>query len=140
MPLLVGTLIHSAGRRSFPLFVGLASSLKILPILYMWPYLADRRWREVGVGTAIAVVLWAPALLYGISDYPTGFSPTLSLLQVSWLLWALGAIAAAIVAFHERNGRFRWLTTSIAILALYPRLHMHYFALLGVGYGREDDR
>jgi hypothetical protein len=133
MPLLVGSLIRSAGRRSFPVFVGLAGSLKILPIIYMWPYAAQRRWREVGVALAIAGLLWAPALIYGLSGYPTGFSPTLSLLRVSGALWAGLALAAVLLAILARHSRWRWLTTSLAILALYPRLHMHYFALIGVG-------
>lgn len=136
MPLLVGVLIHSHGRRSFPVWVGLAASLKILPILYVWPDLAARRWRRVAVAIGIAAALWAPALLYGLSDYPTGFTPTMSLLWLSGWVWAGVAALAVIAMIAASRTRYRWLATTLAILALYPRLHFHYIGLLGVGLRR----
>lgn len=136
MPLLCGVLIYSFGSRRFPIMVGLAASLKILPIAYMWPYLVDRRWREVGVAVAIMVVLWAPAIFYGIADYPTGFSPTYSLLRISGWLWVGVAVAAAAAAIAARHTPYRWMATTLAILAAYPRLHLHYMGLLAVGHGR----
>jgi hypothetical protein len=133
MPLLVGVLIHTHGKRSFPVWVGLSASLKVLPILYMWPDLVDHRWRRVSFAVGIMVVLWAPAFFYGIANYPTGFAPTLSLLQISGYLWAGVAALAVLAAFLTRHGRYRWLTTTVAILAIYPRLHLHYIGLIGVG-------
>jgi hypothetical protein len=135
MPLLVGVLIHAHGRRSFPVWVGLAASLKVLPIGYLWPYVVDRRWREVAVGVGIMIALWAPAVLYGIADYPRGYAPTLSLLQVSGWLWAGVALAAVVLAYFLRHSRYRWLATTGAILAVYPRVHLHYIGLFGIGHG-----
>lgn len=136
MPLLVGVLIHSHGRRSFPVWVGLAPSLKILPILYVWPDVVDFRWRRAAVAIGIFVALWAPALMYGLSNYPTVFTPTMSLLQVSGWLWAAVAAGAVVWAFLARRSRYRWLATTLAILALYPRLHFHYIGLCGIGVSR----
>jgi hypothetical protein len=103
-----------------------------MPILYVWPDIVDRRWRRVGVAIAVAGILWAPALLYGLANYPLGFSPTLSLLQVSGWLWAAVALGAVGLMVINRHTQWRWVTISLAILAIYPRLHLHYVGLLGV--------
>jgi hypothetical protein len=136
MPLLVGALIHAHGRRQFPVVVGLAASLKVLPVLYLWPYVVERQWNHVAIGVGIMGILWSPALLYGISGYPTGYMPTMSLMQVSGWLWAGVAVTASLLAFALRHSKYRWLTTTAAILAIYPRVHLHYIGLFGVGHAR----
>jgi hypothetical protein len=135
MPLLVGILIRTAGSRHFPIWVGIAASLKILPILYVWPDIRAGHWRRAITAVAIALVLWAPALFYGIGDYPTGYSPTLSLLQLSGWMWLVVALVAGGWMLIERRPRWLWLATAVAIIAAYPRLHLHYIGLLGVGQG-----
>jgi hypothetical protein len=84
------------------------------------------------VSVAIAGLLWAPALLYGLGGYPIGYTPTMSLLSVSGWLWVGIALAVTALAVLTRHTRYRWLTTTLAILTLYPRVHLHYIGLLGV--------
>lgn len=118
-PLMVGMLYFGLHRRSGPVWVGVAASLKIVPILYVIPWLMRGEWRKVIVAVGIMAALWAPALLFsmptaisdpGVAEYP---SPLL------WVLLASSALAAAAVLGRTR---FAWLAAGAAALLAVPRL------------------
>lgn len=70
-PLLVVALIRLLPTRGGPWAVGIAGSLKVLPLLFLGVYAWRRQWAEVMIGLGVAAVLWSPALLFGLGDYPT---------------------------------------------------------------------
>ena len=39
------------------------------------------------------------------------------------------------VAYVCRRSRYRWLATTLKIVAIFPRMHLHYIGLFGVGHG-----
>jgi hypothetical protein len=63
-------LIYRLERREGPIWLGIATSLKGVPILLAGVYLVRRQWRRAVVAVGIAAVLTAPILLFDLSGYP----------------------------------------------------------------------
>ena len=55
-PIVVATLAFGISRRSGPLWVGIAASLKAVPVLFVLPYLARREWGRLAVSGVVAAV------------------------------------------------------------------------------------
>lgn len=97
-PLIVLSLMYLFPTRAGPWAVGIAASLKVLPILFLAAYAWQRDWRAVSIGLGVAVLLWAPALFFDLAGYPT--SRGLNLYDATWLL----AVPAAVIGpRHRRN-------------------------------------
>ena len=70
-PLIVAALVLGVERRSGPLWIALAASLKIFPILLALVYAGRRQWWAFAATVAITALLWLPAVfLYDLSAYP----------------------------------------------------------------------
>jgi hypothetical protein len=127
-PLVVVALIHGLDRRSGPVWIALAASLKAVPILFVLVYVARREWMPVLWTLAIAAALVAPMPFLGWEAETAQPGPSLSLYyQVSPLIWLLVAGTAAVVALIValRAPRFAaWASGGAAILAL-PRLLLY---------------
>ena len=91
-PLVVVALVYLLPTRAGPWTVGVAASLKVLPILFLALYAWRRDWRSVGIGLGVAVLLWAPALFFDLSNYPLSRAP--NLYDATLLLAVPAAIAA----------------------------------------------
>ena len=139
--LLVAVLVQGAPRRSGPLWIGIAASVKFVPILYAFVYVGRREWLRAGVAVGVAALLLAPALLHDLSAYPADPGESLSLLSLAgpipWL--TLAVICAGVAAFAAR-GRYAWAAASVAVLAAIPRLQLYdaTYLLVGLGRGRHD--
>jgi hypothetical protein len=96
-PLVVVALVYLLPTRAGPWTIGVAASLKLLPILFLAFFAWKRDWRSVGIGLGVAVLLWAPALLFDLSNYPLSRAP--NLYDATLLLAVPAAIAAG------RSGR-----------------------------------
>jgi hypothetical protein len=118
-PLLVAGLMYARG----PWSIGLAAGLKVSPILLVFGV-----GRRVAVmATIIAVVLWAPVLLFDLTSYPT--DPGVAL--VGGPLWAHGAVALALVlATFLVPARYRLLVAALAAVVAIPRLHLYDFTFV----------
>lgn len=132
--LLIALLVWGVGRRSGPLWIGLAASLKIAPIAYALTLAGRREWGRVAATLLLTVALVAPALLYDLSEYPTDPGGSLSMLSIAGpvpfiALAALGAVAAVALA----NTRFAWGAASVAVLLIIPRLDLYGLTYLLVG-------
>jgi hypothetical protein len=91
-PLAVVALVYLLPTRAGPWTVGVVASLKLLPILFLAVYAWRRDWQSVGIGLAVAVILWVPALFFDLSTYPLSRPP--NLYDATLLLAVPAAIAA----------------------------------------------
>jgi hypothetical protein len=139
--LLVAALVVGVPRRSGPIWIGIAASLKFVPILYALVYLGRREWWHAGVAALVAAVLLAPALWQPLGGYPADPGASLSLLSIAGPIpWAALALACAMVAVRLARGRHAWAAASVAVLAAVPRLQLYDATYLLVGLGpRRDD-
>lgn len=137
--LMLAGLVWGIRRRSGPLWVGLAASLKIVPILYVLVYAGRREWWSAAISIAVAGVLWAPGLLYNVSAYPVEPGESFSLLSLVGLpLWLTVAGLSSVIAFALARGRYAWLSASVAAIAAVPRLALYDLTYLAVWQGRDD--
>jgi hypothetical protein len=121
-PLMVAMLVLTAGTRYGPVAVGVAASIKVTPIV-LAVYWAGRGERgKAAMAVAVALLLWAPALLIGIDGYGIPVGYTLSVLGYSGIAWAALACAALIGGYKLAPTRYGWLAASVAWLAVMPRL------------------
>lgn len=146
-PLLVGALVAGVRGRAGPIVVGLAASLKGFPLIFIAGYVAERRWRDAGIATASAALLWAGILAFdpgsftrmgGAAFYVGG----VSLFSVSPLLWLPVAATAAllVVRLAAEGSRLTWLATAAAIPVAVPRVWLPDAAYLLVGIAHAADR
>ena len=132
--LVIASLVWGAHRRSGPLWVGVAASLKLAPLAYVLVYLGRREWRNATLAIGTFVVLTAPILLYSLANYPVDPGESLSLLSIAGpVSWALAALAAAGAAVALARGRFAWPAASVAAIAAAPRLDYYDLTYLLVG-------
>jgi hypothetical protein len=131
--LLIAWLMHGVERRSGPLWIALAASLKIFPFLLATVYAGRREWTRVAATLLLTVLLWAPALLYDLRGYATEPGQAASLISVP-LLYAVVVAVAFVVAVFLARSRYRWLAAATAAVLSLPRLFVYdvTFIMLGV--------
>jgi hypothetical protein len=135
-PLIVAALAFGISRRSGPIWIALAASMKGVPLLFGLVYLARREWVRLALTILATIVLLVPLLLYDLSGYQTGPGRSFSLYYyVSPLAWAVAAIATTLVAFWAgvRGSRYVWVASAVAVMLLAPRSHVTYTTYLVVG-------
>ncbi len=134
-PVVIAMLVLGAPRRSGPLWVALAASLKAVPILYVLAYAARREWGRALVAVLITAILVAPMPLLG---YDFGRSPGVSLslhFQLGPSAWLIGAVVAVAVAGVAAFAcpRYAWVAASAAAILALPRLIFYDFTYVMVG-------
>jgi len=135
-PLLVAMLAFGVSRRSGPLWIGVAASLKATPILYALVYVARREWTRVVVALVVTAVLVAPVLFADVSRYETDPGASFSLYYyVSPLAWAIAAGASVLLAawLAWKRSEWVWVAASVAVGLCAPRAHETYATFLAVG-------
>jgi hypothetical protein len=132
--IMIAALVYGANRRSGPIWIGLAASLKFVPLGYALIYLGRGEWRRALAALAVAVVLLAPALLYDLGTYPVAPGDSLSLLSLAGPIpWITVAAICATGAVRFARTRYAWLGGSLAVLAAIPRLALYDLTYLLVG-------
>jgi hypothetical protein len=124
-PIMTAIVVWALPRRWGPLAIGLYASLKIYPILLVAGYLAERRWREACTAIGVAVVLWLPAIWFGLDYYihdPGGGG--ISLYALSPALWAAVAVGllGATGLLAMRGSRWTWVAAAASIPLAPPRV------------------
>lgn len=135
-PIVVATLAFGISRRSGPLWVGIAASLKAVPLLFVLPYLARREWVRLATSVGVAAVLLAPMLLTDLSGYTTDPGSSFSLYYyVSPTAWAAAAVVSTGLALvlAWRRSRYVWVATALAVMLVPPRSHITYATYLVIG-------
>ena len=131
--LLIAWLMHGVERRSGPLWIALAASLKIFPIVLAAVYAGRREWTRVAATLLLTVLLWAPALLYDLRGYATEPGQAASLITVP-VLYTLAVGGAVLVALLVARTRYGWLAAATAVVLALPRLFVYdvTFIMLGI--------
>jgi len=135
-PLVMVALVHGLHRRTGPIWVGLAASLKAVPILFVLVYVARREWWRAAWAVAITAALVAPMPLLGWEFGIQQAGESLSLYyQISPLVWAMVATSAVglALAVALRAPRFATPAAGIAAIVALPRLLLYDLTYLLVG-------
>jgi hypothetical protein len=132
-PLVVALLAWTILRPSAGVWVGVAASMKLAPILFVAGWLADGRWRQGAIAVVTTALLFAPMLAFDLSNYVT--SPGTGLLSVyaaSPALWAVLAIGSlGIVGWLAvRRSPVVFAAAGIAMFLVPPRVSTAYLAFV----------
>ena len=141
-PLVMVSLIHGIDRRSGPLWLALAASLKAVPILFALVYVARREWWRAFGAAALTALLVAPMPLLGWEPGSTDPGESLSLWYLlSPAAFAVAAVAAVAVAAIAAWRAPRWaaLAAGVAAILALPRLLLYDLTYLLVGADAPSD-
>jgi hypothetical protein len=132
-PLVVAILVWTAGRRSFPAWVGVAASLKLVPLAFAVVWAGRQQWVRAAIALGVATLLLAPMLLFDLTSYPTDpGTGLLSLYAASPALWAalaLGCLGATIwLATH--GSPYAWVAAAVLMFLGPPRVVTSYLGFL----------
>jgi hypothetical protein len=137
-PLLVLALLWGAPRRSGPIWVALAASLKLVPILLVVVYAGRREWARAAWTLAITAALVLPMLAFDLSGYSRDIGAgQLSLLTVSPVLFAVVALLGIAAAYRWAGTRWAWLLGSLAMMLALPRFLLYEISFATVGLARD---
>jgi hypothetical protein len=123
-PLVVAALVLGVERRSGPLWIAAAASLKAVPILFVVTYLGRREWwRALWTGLLTAALV-APMLLYDLSSYPIGAGAA-GLLTGAPVLYAVAVAAGILASLRLATGRYAWLASATTAALALPRFFVY---------------
>jgi hypothetical protein len=134
-PLLVLVLLWGVDRRSGPVWVAVAASLKVAPAALALVYASRGEWRRAALAAGLTAGLVLPMLAFDLSGYSTDIGAgQMSLLTISPLLWGLGIGAALGAEWALARTRYAWVAGSVALMVALPRFLLYEigFALVGL--------
>jgi Glycosyltransferase family 87 len=138
-PLLVLALLWGLERRSGPLWLGIAASLKGAPILLAMVYAGRGEWRRAAAAMAFTAILVLPMFLFDLRGYSTRIGGgQMSLLTVSPIIWMAAILVAVVATWAVARTRYAWVAGSAAMMLALPRF-INYeigFALVGLASAR----
>jgi hypothetical protein len=138
-PLLIAALVLGVERRSGPLWIALAASLKAVPILLVLVYLGRREWRRAATTLALTALLVAPLLFYDLAHYSTEVGAAGLLYR--WLPVYVGAVlVGALLTLRLARSRHAWLTAATTLVLATPRFFIYDVSYLLVGAVSRDPR
>ena len=116
-------------RRWAGFAIGVAASLKVVPLLLVLALVAERRWTQAGIAMATSAILWAPVLWMGTA--PVTLDPGLArtLPVPLWLAVAGAAVSIAVFMAWQRS-RYSALAAATGALLALPRLFVYDISLL----------
>jgi hypothetical protein len=132
-PLVVALLVWTAGRRSFPAWVGVAASIKLVPLAFVLVWAGRRQWVPAAVALGVAFLLFTPMLLFDLGSYPTDpGTGLLSLYAVSPPLWAAVAVTSLVgtVWLAIRGSPNAWVAAAVLMFLGPPRVVTSYLGFL----------
>lgn len=135
---MVLALLAGLYRRSGPIWVALAASLKFTPILFALVYLARREWAKVAWSVGLTAVLLLPAFVMGmpldrVQDWDDA-APSILAWGLPVYLAAVGACCVVAVALPRYSAL---AAAGGAVLAL-PRLFVYDVTVLAAGAADPD--
>jgi hypothetical protein len=140
-PLLVLALVWGVSRRSGPVWIALAASLKVTPVLLAVVYAGRGEWLRAGLAVLFSGLLVAPMLLFNLSGYSTEIGGgQMSLLTASPVLWGIVAAAAIVASWLLARTRYGWLAGAVAMTLALPRFLLYEISFLVVGLAGTRER
>jgi hypothetical protein len=138
-PLLLAALVLGVERRSGPLWIALAASLKAAPILLVAVYLGRRQWLRAAVAAVLTVALVLPILAFDVSQYPASVGAAAGPIP-EWAGFAVAAVLA-IAAVPLARTKYGWIAAAAAIVFAIPRWSYYQatFVLVGAAAPGEPD-
>jgi hypothetical protein len=134
-PLMVAALLYGLPRRSGPLWVGLAASLKVAPILFVLVYEGRREWMKAALTIAIAATLLAPALAMGLSPTTVDPGPVAALPVISPVVYVVVVLAVSLGALivSAKWPTYGPIASATAAVVALPRLFLSDVTMLLAG-------
>jgi hypothetical protein len=126
-PLVVAALVLGVERRSGPLWIALAASLKAVPGIFVLVYLGRRQWGRAAAAIGLTAILTGHMLLFDLSTFaadPGGSQSLLFLSPIAWAVVAAGSLTAATVLALRRS-KYEWLGAAVAAMATLPRFFLY---------------
>lgn len=131
-PLLVAGLLYGVERRSGPLWIALAASLKGVPLAFALVYLGRRQWWRFGITLALTAALLAPMLAFDLSHYPMAPGKTLLWGTMLYPL-VVGCLALAAVRWPD------WRLAGVMAVVAMPRFWFYDLTWLLLALHRQQD-
>lgn len=135
-PLMIAALVHGIGRRTGPIWVGIAASLKAVPILYVLLYAGRGEWRRVFATLSVAAVLTLPLLVTPLRYYPVGPGdspgPLFALPPIVFGA-SMALLAALTIRLASQSSSYSRLMAAGTVLAALPRISLLDLSHLVVG-------
>jgi len=130
--LMVLGLVWGLGRPSGPAWIGVAMSMKFLPILFILMYLPNREIRKAAFAVGIGAALTLPTMFFDLSNYPVDAGVTASFWQIAPALWAAFALTSVAVAAWVaiRWPRLAVVASASAVILASPRIYLDYTSYL----------
>lgn len=123
-PLIVAALVLGLERRSGPLWVAVAASLKAVPILFVVTYLGRREWLRAACALLLCGVLVAPMLMHDLSGYPTGGGAATMLIE--WpLIYGLAVGLGIVASLRLARTRYAWVASAATVGVALPRFFVY---------------
>ena len=88
------------------------------PIAFVAYYISRRKWGSAVLASAVAALLWLPAIPLGIADYPTAPLPTIALWGANVVAGAALAAAAVAATAWLALTRSSWTTFAAGVTTL----------------------
>ena len=130
--LMVLGLVWGLGRPTGPAWIGVAMSMKFLPILFILMYLPNREVRKAAFAVGIGAALTLPTMFFDLTNYPVDAGVTASFWQIAPALWAAFALASVGVAawVANRYPRLAVVAAASAVILASPRIYLDYTSYL----------
>lgn len=133
--LIVAGLYFGLYTRWGPFVIAAAATLKVLPLAFALVYVARREWGRLVATLSLTALLASSLLAHDLSGYGSragNVGTNFALLELSPVLWALLAVAAAVIVgwLAWRGSPATALAAATAALAVTPRLVLYDTTLL----------
>lgn len=123
-PVIVAMLVHGVERRSGPLWIALAASLKAVPLVFALVYLGRRQWLRFASSCVLTAVLVAPALFYGVGNYVTDAGQAALLFGMPAVY--IGVVGIGLLAtLRLAQSRWAWLAAGLTAALALPRFFVY---------------
>jgi hypothetical protein len=129
---MVAWLVWGVERRSGPIWVALAASLKAVPLLLALVYLGRREWLRALLCVVFTALLVAPAFLYDTSHYVLSTGQAGMLVELPFVFGLIVAAACGATLWLARD-RWGWLAGAVAVVLATPRFFVYDVTYLLIG-------
>lgn len=124
---LLAALLYRLPRWDAPIWIAVAASLKVVPILLVLYLVAERRWVAAVVAVGGAVALWAPILAFDVSPTTADAGLAGALIRIHPVVYGtVAAVAAGFAAYLAwRRSPYVTLAAATTLVLALPRLFVY---------------